>query len=111
MLGLMSKNEYKDLVDFLGQRFEIIDQRFDQVDAHLDRLEENMADKVDRADVEEIVERISENKKKEVIGVIDAYAKRADDQWQEHEMLAGQTKRHQEWIEKIAEKTNTKLDY
>jgi chromosome segregation ATPase len=52
----MSPNEYKELVDFLGrkfdridqrfeqidQRFEQIDQRFEQIDQRFDRLEQRM---------------------------------------------------------------------
>lgn len=120
----------------IDERFGQIDARFDGVDERLDVLEKRMStnegrtanalgilgqmtvkldrleeDKVDRATMEETMERIAEAKKKEIMEAIDAYAKRADDQWQEHQMLAGQTSRHEEWIEKIAENLDMKLDY
>ena len=35
----MSPSEYKELIDFLGPKFDRIDQRFDKVEKRLDRVE------------------------------------------------------------------------
>lgn len=83
-------------------------KNFGNVYAALDHLEETKSDKTE---MEEIVERVSERKKNEILGAIDAYAKRSDDRQQEHDMLVGQVRRHESWIEKIAVKTDVKLDY
>ena len=35
----MERDDYKELVDFLGEKFERIDQRFEQIDQRFDRVE------------------------------------------------------------------------
>ncbi len=36
----MTPNEYKELVDFLGRKFDRIDQRFDQVDQRFEQVDQ-----------------------------------------------------------------------
>lgn len=42
---------------------------------------------------------------------VDAYAKKADDYFQEMTMLTGKLNRHEKWIQQIAEKLGLKLEY
>lgn len=44
-------------------------------------------------------------------GSVDAYAKRADDYFQEMVMLSHKIDRHEKWIQQIAGKLDLKLDY
>jgi predicted nucleic acid-binding Zn-ribbon protein len=39
----MTPSEYKELVDFLGRKFDRVDRRFDQVEQRLQRLEDRMS--------------------------------------------------------------------
>ena len=91
--------------------------RFDAVMVELDKKadkSELIAIKAEiagvKGEVSGIIEKIAEEKKNEILGVLDAHAKRSDDRAQEHDMLVGQVGRHERWITKIAKKTKVKLD-
>lgn len=115
ILGIVNKKDHKelktlieDLAEFAAERFTFVAQKFSLLETKIEFLVDTKADKVD---VERIVEEVSERKKNEVLGTIDAYAKRSDDRQQEHDMLVRQIDRHDGWIKKIARKTDVKLDY
>lgn len=42
---------------------------------------------------------------------VDAYAKKADDYFQEMVMLSHKVDRHEKWIQQLAEKLGVKLEY
>ena len=86
----MEKKEYKELKTLVEQLAEFVAEQF--------------------VTVRNEIEEVSERKKNDILGVIDAYAKRADDQWQEYVMLTGQVKRHDRWIRRVAKDTGTKLE-
>jgi hypothetical protein len=81
MLGFMSKKEYNELMN-----------RFSGLEDRVKWLEENVATK---SDINKILE------------ILDGQSKYLDEQ----DMLIGQVDRHDKWINKIALKTDTKLDY
>jgi len=46
-----------------------------------------------------------------LLSSVDAYAKRADDYFQEMVMLAHKIDRHEKWIQQLADKLDVKLEY
>jgi uncharacterized coiled-coil DUF342 family protein len=75
--------DYSELIKYL-------DEKFVEVKSEIIELKNNFSD---------------------LQGSVDAYAKRADDYFQEMVMLSHKVDRHEKWIQKIAEKLDLKLDY
>ena len=75
--------DFSELIQYLDQKFVRIDQRFDEA-------------KQDFVDLQTSV---------------DTYAKKADTYFQEMVMLAHKVDRHEKWIQQLAEKLGTKLQY
>ncbi|PIQ74382.1 MAG: hypothetical protein CO002_00170 [Candidatus Portnoybacteria bacterium CG_4_8_14_3_um_filter_44_10] len=82
-------NDYKELIEYLGEWFSKIDSR-------LERLEENKADKLDV---------------RELSATVESYVQRADTYFQEMVVLAHKVDRHEKWFHQIAEKVGVKLEY
>jgi len=82
-------NDYKELIEYLGEWFSKIDSR-------LERLEENKADKLDVS---------------ELSATVESYVQRADTYFQEMVVLAHKVDRHEKWFHQIAEKVGVKLEY
>ena len=102
--------DYKELVKFLGERFEKVDERFDGVDKRfgvvgerLDKIDKNLNElkenKADKSDVNNL------------INSVDAYAKKADMYFQEMLILAHRMDRMEKWIQTIADKVGVKLEF
>lgn len=89
--------DYSELIHFLDQKFSGADDRFGQVDNELKDI---------RGDIKELKENFNN-----LLGAIDAYAKKADAYFQEMVMLSHKVDRHERWIQQIAEKMGVKLDY
>ena len=66
----ISGDEYRQLIEFLGQRFEAIDQRFEAIDQRFDRME-----------------RTSDERFREILGHFDAVYQRLDRLEQEYHMI------------------------
>jgi len=86
---LIMSNDYKELIEYLGEWFSKIDSR-------LERLEENKADKLDV---------------RELSATVESYVQRADTYFQEMVVLAHKVDRHEKWFHQIAEKVGVKLEY
>lgn len=99
MLGIMNRKDYRELVEFVGERFNKVIDLVVGMSTRIDHLEENMDTKADKADIDR------------VLSAVDTYAHKADAYLQEHKLLSGQVRRHEGWITKMAKKTNIKLDY
>ncbi len=95
--------DYSELVEYLDKKFGKIDenfvnvhQKFFSTEKILGNLEEKKADKSDINNL---------------LNVIDTYAKKADAYFQEMVMFSHQMKRHEKWIQQIADKLGIKLEY
>lgn len=97
----MSKKDFKEFVDFVAKQFSAVIARIE----HLEKT------KADKEDVRRIVNEVTDKQTDKIFKLIDGYAKKSDDQKLEHNILVGQVNRHDRWINKIALKTDTKLDY
>ncbi|MDO8601856.1 MAG: hypothetical protein Q7R62_01855 [bacterium] len=75
------KKDQGDLVQFLGVKFDHIEERFENLEGMFRELQ----------------------------GSVDAYAKRADAYFQEMTMLSIQVRRHDRWLQEIADKLKIKL--
>lgn len=75
--------DFSELIEYLDEKFVGIDKRFDGV-------------KKDFIDLQTSV---------------DAYAKKADDYFQEMVALAHKVDRHEKWFHQIADKLGIKLEY
>ncbi len=65
-----------------------------------------------RKEVNEKFEKTATKESVEVLtNIVDAYAKKADDYFQEMVMLSHKVDRMERWIQEIAEKTGVKLTY
>ncbi|MEA3452834.1 MAG: hypothetical protein U9Q96_00665 [Patescibacteria group bacterium] len=73
----------------------------------IDANKQVFATKEDLAVFTETLRKDSSN----LLTSVDAYAKRADDYFQEMVMLAHKIDRHEKWIQQLAEKLNIKLQY
>ena len=93
MLGLMSKRDYKELADFIAQRFDRVEQRLDKIESRLEGVEQRLYG--------------IEGKMDEMTSTLDSQSK----YFQEQEMIKGQLDRHDGWIHKIAKDTGTALEY
>lgn len=102
--------EYKELVDFLGGKFEKIDKRFDETDkklllvsGRLSNIEEIMGNleekKADKSDVDNL------------LNAIDVYAKKADTYFQEMVVMSHKMERLEKWLHQVADKVGIKLEY
>lgn len=89
------KEDFSELIQYLDEKFGKVGQQFVEVSEKLDSLQENKADK---SDVNNLMNSI------------DAYAKKADDYFQEMVMLAHKVDRLEKWIHQIAEKVGIKLE-
>lgn len=97
----MNKKDFKEFADFATKQFSKI----------IEKLEYLGETKADKADVQRIVDEVIGKKTDEILSTMDRYAKESSDQKQEHDFLVRQVNRHDKWINKIALKTDTKLDY
>jgi len=88
--------DFSELIKYLDKKFNKIGESFVLVENRLGNIEENKADK---SDVNNL------------INAVDAYAKKADEYFQEMVMFSYQLKRHEKWIQQIAEKLGIKLEY
>jgi len=84
------KEDYKELVEYLDAKFNVIDEGFSQV-------------KVDIKDLKEGFDSLQKS--------VDAYAVKADAFFQEMVMLSHKVDRHEKWLLQIAEKLGIKLEY
>lgn len=97
----MNTKEYRELKGLIEQLAEFVAEQFHRIEGT----------KADKADVQRIVDEANEKQTDKILSVMDKYAKEFHDQKQEHRMLKGQVNRHDRWINKIALKTDVKLDY
>ena len=107
MLGLMNKKteaRFDKLDGLIEDLAESVNEQFTTVKSDIEFLK---VAKVDKADIEEIVERVAGTKIDKMLSILDDQSK----YFQEQEMLKGQVNRHDKWINKIALKTDVKLDY
>ena len=97
------KEEFSELIQYLDNKFEGVDNKFGKVDQKLldvdDKLKDLQDNKADKSDVNNL------------LGAIDAYAKKADAYFQEMVMLAHKVDRHEKWLHQVAEKLGVKLQY
>lgn len=98
MLGLMEKKEYRELKGLIVNGFAKVDKDYQEfaefVGGHISIVVQG--------------ELVGVNKKMdEMKSILDDQSK----YFQEQDMIKGQLNRHDKWINKIALKTDTKLDY
>ena len=91
-----NKNDYSELTQFIGDKFEEVDKKFGIVTEKLDSLEGRMDN--------------LETMFRDLQTAVDAYAKRADAYFQEMVMLSHKVDRHEKWLRQIADKVGVKLE-
>jgi ATP phosphoribosyltransferase regulatory subunit HisZ len=93
----------------LSELTEYLSQKFDNVDGRFNELAKVFATK------EDLKEAVSELSTKtdfnNLLGAVDAYAKKADSYFQEMVMLSHKVDRHEKWLHLVAEKLGIKLEY
>ena len=101
--------DYKELIEYLDQKFGEVDGRFESVDKRFDKLFEVFATK---EDLKEAVRNLSTKEDFDnLLNTVDTYAKRADTYFQEMVALSHKVDRHEKWMHQIAEKLGIKLEY
>lgn len=107
------KEDFSELVEYLDGKFNTVDGKFERVDERLDKvderldkieggmqgLKENLADKADKIDIDNL------------LTAIDGYAQKADTYFQEMVVLSHKVDRHEKWLLQLAEKLGVKLEY
>ena len=97
----------------VDEKFDKIDEKFDKIDGRFDKIEgeigdikgeilglkENLADKADKIDIDNL------------LTAIDGYAKKADTYFQEMVALSHKVDRHEKWLLQLADKLGVKLEY
>jgi hypothetical protein len=101
-----NKIDFSELTEYLGNNFTKIDERFTKInedflkiDNRFTRIEDILETKADKSDVNNL------------LTAVDAYAKKADDYFQEMVMLAHKVDNLEKWIHQIADKVGLKLEY
>ena len=96
--GQIKNSEYKELVDFLGVKFDNIDKQFDEVNMKLDK-------KADKNEVEAMIAKVNAK--------IDAASARLgskiDDYHAEQIGMRRDLDRHEKWHFKVADKVGVDL--
>jgi len=109
--------DYSELIEYLDHKFSGVDDKFSGVGDKFSGVDDKFDLVSDRfSGVERFLEDLKENKadKKDIrdlTSAVDAYAKRADDYFQEMIMLGHKVDRHEKWIQQIAGKLDIKLSY
>ena len=93
----------------IDERFDEVDKKFVEVDNKFDRLFDVFATKDDFQEIRK--EMMTQNDKHQLLMSTDNYARKADTFFQELVALSNQTRRHEKWIQMLAEKLNVKLEY
>ena len=93
--GQIKNSEYKELVDFLGVKFENIDRKFENIDRKFDEVNAKI-DAV-KADVRAVTDR--------VVRLSD----KVDDYHAEQIGLKRQVDKHEKWHFKVADKVGVDL--
>lgn len=88
--------DYRELVEYLDKKFLRISEEITQLRGEVGDIKEKMATKIEV------------NK---LLDAVDAYMKQGEDYRQEMVMLAHKVDRHEKWIQQLAEKLGTKLQY
>ena len=86
------KEDFSELIQYL-------DEKFNKIDGEMQGLKENLADKADKIDIDNL------------LTAIDGYAKKADTYFQEMVALSHKVDRHEKWLLQLAEKLGVKLEY
>ena len=99
-------NKVDERFDKVDEKFNKVDERFDKVEEELGGikgemlgLKENLADKADKIDIDNL------------LTAIDGYAKKADTYFQEMVVLSHKVDRHEKWLLQLADKLGVKLEY
>ncbi len=96
------KEDYKELVEYLDEKFNKIDGRFNTLpEVFVTKDEFNSA--INLLSTKEDLNNL--------MTAVDAYAKKADAFFQELVMLSRKVDRHEKWLLQIAEKLGIKLEY
>lgn len=90
-------NDFSELVQYLDDKFVVVDKRFDAVDQHFIAVDKRF-DEV-KSDFNNL------------LTAVDKYAQKADTYFQEMVMLSHKVDRHETWLREIAEKLGIKLKY
>jgi len=114
------KEDFSELVQYLDGKFTRIDERFERIDERFERvdekfkvieedmgglkvemqgLKEDLADKADKIDIDNL------------LTAIDGYAKKADTFFEEMVALSHKVDRHEKWLLQLADKLGVKLQY
>ena len=96
-------DDYKELVEYLDDRFTKIDDSFAKVDNRFSKIEGKLDDlaenKADKSDVNNLT------------NAVDAYAKKADTYFQEMLVLSNRVSRLEKWMQEVADKVGIKLEF
>lgn len=108
--------DYSDLIKYLNKEFSRIDGRLDGADKRFDSVEKRLEGIKCHL---EVVDARLNNMDIQIDGLhkkfaaiqdsLDAYAKKADDYFQEMLMSSGQLDRHDKWIQQLAGQSGMKL--
>ena len=90
------KEDYKELVEYLDGKFSKIGEDFTELKVY----------KADKKDIELLKESFNDLQTS-----VDAYAGKADKFFEELVMLSNQVKRHEKWLQQIADKLGIRLEY
>jgi chromosome segregation ATPase len=98
-------------LEVVDQRLEVVDQRLEAVDARLEGVDKHLKHLDECCDHLEVSIRVNNEQLSEMYTGLDAYANKADTYFQEMQLLNRQVRRHENWLHKIASKTQVRLEY
>ncbi|MBI2042222.1 MAG: hypothetical protein HYT21_00495 [Candidatus Nealsonbacteria bacterium] len=75
--------DFSELIEYLDEKFVAVDKKFEEMKYDFNELQTS----------------------------VDAYAKKADNYFQEMVMLAHKVDRHEKWMHQLADKLGVKLEY
>jgi len=104
--------EYKELVGFLGKKFEKIDQKFEKIDQKFEKMDQRfdiielkLEDKADRTEMNDKIDSL----RNEMLTHMDGLANKIDEYQTEQAMIMSQLGRHETWHYKVAAKVGIDL--
>lgn len=97
------KEDFSELVEYLDGKFNTIDTKFNGMAVDIAQIKSDKADKKDIDSIKEIFNELQTS--------VDKYAGKADKYFEEMVSWSAQVKRHEKWLQMIAEKVGIKLEY
>jgi len=102
--GQIKNSEYKELVDFLGVKFENIDRKFENIDRKFDEINEKLDQKADKSELIAISSKVDR-----VLDRVVRMSDKVDDYRADQIGMRRDIDRHEKWHFKVADKVGVDL--